>query len=88
MSWAGCQNNPIDLNFYLQKRLEIFEKKIADKFWSNKFKRVKMPCSVPDRIKDQFGIIQNLQMSPIPLTSFLVGNRLYFQLPWSTLTFI
>ena len=25
-------------------------------------------------IKSQFGIIQNLQMSPIPQTSFLVGT--------------
>ena len=27
-------------------------------------------------IKDQFGIIQDLQMSPIPQTSFLVGTVL------------
>ena len=26
MSWAGCQNNPIDVNFYLQKSLEFIEK--------------------------------------------------------------
>jgi hypothetical protein len=26
MSWIGCQNNPIYLNFHLQKSLEIFEK--------------------------------------------------------------
>ena len=25
MSWAGCQNNPIDVNFHLQKSLENFE---------------------------------------------------------------
>jgi hypothetical protein len=31
MSWAGCQNNLIDVNFHLQKSLEIFEKKSADK---------------------------------------------------------
>ena len=30
MNWSGCQNNPIDVNFHLQKCLEIFEKK-ADK---------------------------------------------------------
>ena len=36
MSWAGCQNNPIYLNFYLQKSLETFEKKSAEKIWSNK----------------------------------------------------
>ena len=40
MSWAGCQNNPIDVNFW--KVL----KESTDKIGSNKFKRVKMPCSV------------------------------------------
>ena len=50
MSWAGCQNNPIYLNFHLQKSLEIFEKNSADKIWSNKDKEVKMPCLVPDRV--------------------------------------
>jgi hypothetical protein len=29
---ADCQNNPIDVNFHLQKSLEIFDKKSADKF--------------------------------------------------------
>ena len=33
MSWTGCQNNPIYLNFHLQKSLEIFEKNSADKIW-------------------------------------------------------
>ena len=36
MSWAGCQNNPINLNFHLQKSMEIFEKNSDDKIWSNK----------------------------------------------------
>ena len=31
MSLAGCQNNPIDVNFHLQKSLEIFDKNSADK---------------------------------------------------------
>ena len=30
MSWARCQNNPIDLNFHLQKSSEIFGKKSVD----------------------------------------------------------
>ena len=51
MSQAGCQNNPIDLNFHLQKSLEFFEKKSADKILSKKDKEVKMPCPVPDRVK-------------------------------------
>ena len=38
MSWAGCQNNPIDVNFHLQKSLEIFDKNSADEIWSKKDK--------------------------------------------------
>ena len=51
MIWAGCQNNQINLNLYLQKSLEIFEKNSADKVWSNKDIKVKVPCSVSDRVK-------------------------------------
>ena len=40
MSLAGCQINPIDVNFHLQKSLEIFDKKSADKIWSKKDKGV------------------------------------------------
>ena len=35
MSLAGCQINPIDVNFHLQKNVEIFDKNSADKIWSN-----------------------------------------------------
>ena len=31
MSSAGCQINLIDVNFHLQKNLEIFDKHSADK---------------------------------------------------------
>ena len=50
MSWTGCQNNPIYLNFYLQKSLESFEKNSADKMWFNKNSRWKVPCTVLDRV--------------------------------------
>ena len=40
MSLAGCQINPIDVNFHLQKSLEIFDKNSADKIWSKKDKGV------------------------------------------------
>ena len=40
MSLAGCQINPIDVNFHLQKSLEIFDKNSADKIWSRKDKGV------------------------------------------------
>ena len=40
MSLAGSQINPIDVNFHLQKSLEIFDKNSADKIWSKKDKGV------------------------------------------------
>ena len=42
MSLAGCQTNPIDANFHLQKSLEIFDKNLADKIWSKKEKEIKV----------------------------------------------
>ena len=36
MSLAGCQINPIDVNFLLQKSLEIFDTISADKIQSKK----------------------------------------------------
>ncbi len=38
MSLAGCHIMPIDVNFHLQKGLEIFDKNSADKFQSNNYK--------------------------------------------------
>ena len=40
MILAGCQINPIDVNFPLQKSLEISGKNSADKIWSKKDKGV------------------------------------------------
>ena len=40
MSLAERQINTIDVNFHLQKSLEIFDKNSADKIWSKKDKRV------------------------------------------------
>ena len=40
MSLAGCQFDPIDVNFHLQKSLDIFDKNSADKIWSKKDKGV------------------------------------------------
>ena len=40
MSLSGCQINPIDVNFHLQKSLEIFDKNSVDKMWSKKDKGV------------------------------------------------
>ena len=38
MSLAGCQINPIDVNFHLKKRLEIFDTNAADKIQSQNYK--------------------------------------------------
>ena len=40
MCLAGCQINSIDVNFHLQKSLEIFDKNSADKILSRKDKEV------------------------------------------------
>ena len=42
----------LNFNLNLQKSLEIFEKKSADKIWSNKNIKLKMPCPVPDRVNN------------------------------------
>ena len=51
MSLAGCQINPIDLNFYLQNNLEIFDKNSVDKIWSKKDKEIKVSPLMPSRVK-------------------------------------
>ena len=51
MSLAGCQINSIDINFHLQKSLEIFDKNSAYKVWSKKDKGLKVPSLVPIRGK-------------------------------------
>ena len=38
MNYAGCQIIPIDLNFHLQKYLDIFDKNSADKTQSKNYK--------------------------------------------------
>ena len=40
MSLAGCQTNLINVNFHLQKSLEIFDKNSADKILSKNDKGV------------------------------------------------
>ena len=36
MSLAGCQIRAIDVNFHLQKSLDIVDKNSPDKIWSKK----------------------------------------------------
>ena len=42
MSSTGCQINPIDVNFHLQKSLEFVEKNLAEKIWIEKDKEIKV----------------------------------------------
>ena len=51
MSLAGCQIIPINLNFYLQKCLEIFDKNSADKSNPKIIRGVNPPCLMPIRVK-------------------------------------
>ena len=45
MSLAGCQIIPTDLNFHLQKRLEIFDKNSTDRIQSKNYKEGKSALS-------------------------------------------
>ena len=42
MTLARSQINPINVNFYPQKSLEIFDKNLAGKLWSKKDKGVEI----------------------------------------------
>ena len=53
MSLSGCQINLVDVNFHLQKRLEIFDKKSADKVKSEKDKGIKVPPLMPIRVNTE-----------------------------------
>ena len=48
MSLAGCQINPIDVNFHLQKS---FDENSADKIKSKEEKGIKVPSLIPIRDK-------------------------------------
>ena len=56
MSLAGCQIIPIDLNFHLQKCLDIFDKNSADKIQFKNSKEVNPPCLMPTRVKAKLNI--------------------------------
>ena len=50
MSFAGLQINLIDVNFHLQKSLEIVVKNSTDKIWSKKYKEMKVSPLMPIRV--------------------------------------
>ena len=47
MSLAECQNNPIDVNFHLQKVGESVDENSADKVQSKNYKGIKDPSLMP-----------------------------------------
>ena len=49
---AGSQINRIDVNFHLQKSLEIFDENSADKIWSKKDKEIKVSPFMPIMVKN------------------------------------
>ena len=59
VSLEGCQINPIVVNFYLQKSLEIFDKNSADKIWSKKDKEIKVSPLMPIRVN---GVVEEAFM--------------------------
>ena len=65
MSLAGCQIIPIDLNFHLQKCLEIFDKNSADKIQIKNYKEVNPPCLMPIRVNSKEIILGELDFFQI-----------------------
>ena len=63
MSLAGCQIILIDLNFHLQKCLEIFDKNSADKVQANKDKGRKVRSLMPIRVKPRTSSLGTIVLS-------------------------
>ena len=51
INFAGCQINPNDVNFHLQKSLVMFDQNSAKKTWSKKDKKIKVSPLMPIRVK-------------------------------------
>ena len=51
MILAGCQINPIDVNFHLQNFFKFLIKIQLPKIWSKKDKGWKVPCLMPIKVK-------------------------------------
>ena len=54
MSLAGCQLNPIDVNFHLQKVWQFLMLISADKIWSKKNKEIKVSPLTPIRVNQRY----------------------------------
>ena len=79
MSLAGCQIIPIDLNFSLQKCLEIFDKNSADKIQFKNSQEVNLPCLIPIRVNRLFHIYVGMffTFSISPFNSLFICFSIY-----------
>ena len=85
------------MSIYITQFISIFTytrvwKFSADKIWSNKDKRIKMPCPMPDRVKEpifnRWPFLKTsisyelffLKMSPTFVSSEVVWSRLYLEI--------
>ena len=75
MSLAGCQIIPIDINFHLQKCLEIFDKISADKIQFKNYKEGNPPCLMPIRVK-QRGIFHQIFVALSENLNFIIALNL------------
>ena len=74
MSLAGCQINPIEVNFHFQKSLEICDKNSADKIWPQKGKKWKVSplMSITVKLYDWEIMLWSLQLLNIKWGKALV----------------
>ena len=49
-AWQGVKLTRFNVNFHIQKSLQIFDKKAADKIWSKKDKEWKVSSLMPIRV--------------------------------------
>ena len=82
MSLAGCQINPIDVNFYLQKSLEIFVKNSADKIWSKKDKVIKVSPLMSFRVKSIDKLVVHISVQGCVIEGIFVPVRAIFPNVW------
>ena len=79
MSLEGCHIPPIDVNFHIQKSLEIFDKNSADKNWYNE---IKVSPLMPIRVNKKWEKNSRLMYCPFfkafrNLPRYFVTNRVY-----------
>ena len=88
MSLAGCHINPIDVNFHLQKSLEISDKNSAVKIWSKNDKEIKVSPFMPIRVKEwKWVAAREAEISSFVLShiKFQIMNGQIYNFPFDVL---